>query len=165
VNAALARWRNAAGTMHWRPMEEADIPSIAALEAQAHITPWTSGNFHDVLAAGYSALVGEANGAIVAYGVLMLAPGEAQLLNLTVAPSARRRGIGRALLRRFVADAAALGATQCFLEVRLSNAAAIALYAAEGFVPVARRAGYYPPAAADSEREDALVMRCTAKRP
>ena len=67
--------------------------------------------------------------------------------------------MGRALLRRFVAVAVERGAEQIFLEVRAGNAAAIALYAAEGFVPVARRTGYYPVPAADAPREDALVMR------
>jgi ribosomal-protein-alanine N-acetyltransferase len=90
--------------------------------------------------------------------VLLYAPGEVQLLNLTVAPQARRLGIGRALLLRFLADARLRGAEQCFLEVRVSNAAAIALYAKEGFVPVARRIGYYPTQGA-GPREDALVMR------
>src|SRR5208283_1176892 len=47
------------------------------------------------LAAGYSAAVGAADGIIVAYGVLLIAPGEVQLLNLTVAPETRRLGIGR----------------------------------------------------------------------
>src|SRR5438876_360799 len=101
--------------------------------------------------------VGVADGAIVAYGVLLFAPGEAQLLNLTVAPEVRRLGIGRALLGRFLADAGARGAEQCFLEVRVSNIPAIALYAQEGFVPVARRIGYYPSAGAASP-EDGLVM-------
>ncbi len=106
---------------------------------EAHAAPWTIGNFRDALAAGYAALVGERHGRIVAYGVLMLAPGEAQLLNLTVATVARRRGLGRALLRRFLADATRVGADQCFLEVRESNLPAIALYLREGFAPVARR--------------------------
>jgi [ribosomal protein S18]-alanine N-acetyltransferase len=149
---------SASGTL-WRPMQERDLVAVAALEALAHPAPWTSGNFRDALTAGYSTVVGEAGGAIVAYGVLMIAPGEAQILNLTVAPAARRRGLARALLRRFLGDAIRLGAEQCFLEVRLSNAAAIALYRAEGFVPVARRAGYYPPADGADAREDALVLR------
>ena len=139
-------------------MREADLATVAAIEGGAHTAPWTAGNFRDALAAGYGATVGEANASIVAYGVLMFAPGEAQLLNLTVIDALRRRGIGRALLRRFLTDAAALGADQCFLEVRASNAAAIGLYSAEGFVPVARRAGYYPPADAGAMREDALVL-------
>ena len=147
-----------AHAVHWRPMREADVLVVAALERDSHVAPWTAGNFSDALAAGYGMVVGEFFGSIVAYGVLLLAPGEAQLLNLTVAPRARRQGIGRALLRRFLADAHERGAQQCFLEVRESNAPAIALYAAEGFVPVARRVAYYPPGVT-GQREDALVMR------
>lgn len=144
--------------MRWRPLREGDVPVVAALERESHLAPWTARNFSDALAAGYGMVVGEASDSIVAYGVLLLAPGEAQLLNLTVAPQARRQGIGRALLRRLLSDARRRGAAQCFLEVRESNAPAIALYSAEGFVPVARRIAYYPPAAS-GEREDALVMR------
>jgi ribosomal-protein-alanine acetyltransferase len=140
-------------------MRDTDIVVVARIEAGAHVAPWTPGNFSDALAAGYGALVGEANANIVAYGVLMLAPGEAQLLNLTVVDTLRRRGIGRQLLQRFLTDAAALGADQCFLEVRESNVGAISLYAAEGFVPVARRVGYYPSTRTGAAREDALVLR------
>jgi ribosomal-protein-alanine N-acetyltransferase len=144
---------------HWRPLCEADLAAIAELEAQIHAAPWTTGNFRDALAAGYSTRIGERDGRIVAYGVLMMGPGEAQLLNLSVVPDARREGIGRALLRCFLEDAAHLGAGQVFLEVRTSNAAAIGLYESEGFTPVARRAEYYPGAVADAPREDAIVMR------
>jgi ribosomal-protein-alanine N-acetyltransferase len=103
--------------------------------------------------------VGDLDAAIVAYGIWMFAPGEAQLLNLTVLESARRRGIARSLLRRFVADANHAGAEQAFLEVRVSNAAALALYESEGFAAVARRPGYYPVLTTDAPREDALVLR------
>jgi ribosomal-protein-alanine acetyltransferase len=159
LNAALAVALTALPDIAWRPMREADVEAVATIEAGVHVAAWTAGNFRDALAAGYGATVGEANGSIVAYGVLMFAPGEAQLLGLTVIGALRRRGIGRALLRRFLADASARGADQCFLEVRASNAAAIGLYAAEGFVPVARRAGYYPVAQPGAAREDALVLR------
>ena len=80
------------------------------------------------------------------------------MLNLSVVPDARRAGLGRALLRQFVEFAAQAGAERCFLEVRVSNAPAHALYASEGFEPVARRDDYYP-ATASSPREDALVLR------
>jgi len=62
-------------------------------------------------------------------------------------------------LRRLLDDAVGVGAEQCFLEVRESNHAAIALYLREGFAPVARRAGYYPAPHGAAGREDALVMR------
>jgi len=148
----------ASNAVSWRPLRTSDVTYVAALEAQIHAAPWTAGNFRDALAAGYSALVGEREGRIVAFGVMMMAPGEAQLLNLSVVPDSRRQGMGRELLRRFTAIAARFGAAQIFLEVRVGNAAAISLYEDEGFLRVARRARYYP---VDDEgvREDALVMR------
>lgn len=148
----------------WRPMEPGDLAYVAALEAQIHVAPWTLGNFRDAVAAGYSAQVGEREGRIVVFGVMMLAPGEAQVLNLSVVPDARREGLGRALLERFRDDALRCGAEQMFLEVRVSNAPAIALYASAGFTPVARRLAYYP-AVRGAPAEDALVMRLVLARP
>lgn len=148
----------------WRPLREGDLAYVAALEAQIHAAPWTTGNFRDALAAGHSASVGEREGRIVAYGVLVLAPGEAQILNLSVVPDARREGLGRRLLKRFIDDARRLGADQIFLEVRVSNVAAIALYETEGFATVARRDVYYPGIKSDAPREDALVMRRSLAR-
>ena len=142
----------------WRPLVGDDLAYVAALEAQIHAAPWSYGNFRDALSAGYSARVGEREGRIVAFGVMMRAPGEAQILNLSVVPDARRQGLGRALLDRFVDDALRAGAEQMFLEVRVSNRAAVALYESAGFEPVARRVNYYP-AKAGAHGEDALVMR------
>ena len=156
--ASIARTPRLRPPVAWRPLGERDLAYVAALEREIHAVPWTLGNFRDALASGYFALVGEREGRIVAFGVLMLAPGEAQILNLSVVPDARREGLGRALLRRLVDAAARAGAEQCFLEVRVSNAPALALYAAEGFESIARRDDYYP-ASATSPREDALVLR------
>ena len=89
----------------------------------------------------------------------MLAPGEAQILNISVVPDARRQGFGRTLLQQFLDDARRFGAEQCFLEVRVSNVPAIMLYEGAGFAPIARRNNYYPPVSPDFPREDALVMR------
>ena len=143
----------------WRPLAADDLAYVAALEAQIHAAPWSLVNFRDALAAGYSARVGEREGRIIAYGVLMLGPGEAQLLNLSVVPDARRQGIGRMLLAQFLVDARRLGAEQIFLEVRAGNKAAITLYETSGFAAVGRRIAYYPPTRPQSPREDALVMR------
>jgi ribosomal-protein-alanine N-acetyltransferase len=91
--------------------------------------------------------------------VLTLGPGEAQLLNLSVVPDARRGGLGGALLAQFLDDAHRLGAEQVFLEVRVTNTPAIKLYEREGFERIGRRTAYYPAADEDAAREDALVMR------
>src|SRR5436309_2189611 len=65
----------------WRPMRADDVELVAALEASIHAAPWTAGNFRDSLAAGHSCMVGEIDGVIAVYGVLLLGPGEAQVLN------------------------------------------------------------------------------------
>ena len=150
----------ASATPHveWRALVADDLPQVAALEAQVHAAPWSLGNFRDALAAGYATRVAEREGRIVAYGVLMLAAGEAQILNISVVPDCRREGFGRALVARFIEDAQRLGAEQCFLEVRVGNSAAIALYESAGFARIARRTAYYP-ALGQGAREDALVMR------
>lgn len=148
----------------WRPLTDADLAYVAALEAQIHAAPWSFANFRDALLAGYSAQVGEREGRVVAFGVMMRAPGEAQILNLSVVPAARRQGLGRALLERFLDDALRAGAEQMFLEVRASNTPAIALYESAGFESVARRANYYP-ATPRAQGEDALVMRRRLRTP
>lgn len=146
--------------MRWRPLAAHDLPVVAALEMRIHAAPWSERNFRDALAAGYSARVGVRGERVVAYGVLMLGPGEAQLLNLSVVADARREGLGRTLLLQFIDDARRLYAEQLFLEVRVGNRGAIALYESAGFVSVARRVAYYPPGTPGGVREDALVMRC-----
>lgn len=81
---------------------------------------------------------------------------EAEVLTLAVDPAARRQGTGRDLLARFVALAHDRGAATAFLEVAANNHAAVALYAAAGFVESGRRRGYYRQP--DGPRIDALVM-------
>ncbi len=92
----------------------------------------------------------EAAGGLV---LLRVAADEAEVLTLAVAPEARRRGIGRALLEAAMA-AVAQRAVTLFLEVARSNLPARSLYAAAGFVEAGSRRGYYPGG------EDALVLRC-----
>ncbi|KGE05262.1 Ribosomal-protein-S18p-alanine acetyltransferase [Pseudohaliea rubra DSM 19751] len=82
---------------------------------------------------------------------------EATLLALVVEPTRRGSGLGTALLAASVEALAAAGATRCLLEVRASNAAGLALYAAAGFREDGRRRGYYP-GAGTLEREDAVLM-------
>ena len=77
-----------------------------------------------------------------------------EIANLAVVPTARRRGVARALLEAIVAEARESRIVRLFLEVRESNAAARTLYASAGFAPIARRARYYR-----KPVEDAIVLR------
>jgi len=78
------------------------------------------------------------------------------LLNITVAPTARRRGHARRLLAELVQLCRRIGAARLWLEVRESNAQARDAYRRLGFAQVGRRKGYYP--APEGRREDAVVM-------
>jgi ribosomal-protein-alanine acetyltransferase len=85
--------------------------------------------------------------------VTRVVAGEAELLNIVVAASARRLGVGRALMSIWLDQMEQERVSRLFLEVRVSNVAAIHLYEAFGFAEVGKRAGYYQP-----DLEDALVM-------
>ena len=75
---------------------------------------------------------------------------ESEILNLAVEPESRRQGIASVLLAAALAASRAAGAKSVYLEVRESNAGAIAFYGRNGFEPTGRRAHYYqdPPEAA-----------------
>lgn len=135
-----------------------DLTRVHRIETASQRYPWTLGVFRDSLEAGYGLWVDEVDGQLAGYYVLMPGVGEAHLLNLAVAPEWRRQGRGRALVSHCLDQARALGAGQVFLEVRVSNAAAIALYETQGFDRIAVRRGYYP---AGDQREDAWVMMRT----
>jgi ribosomal-protein-alanine N-acetyltransferase len=81
---------------------------------------------------------------------------EMHLLNITVAPSARRQGHARVLLDALVDECRALEAERLWLEVRLANLDAQRTYLRLGFIKVGVRKGYYP--APGGAREDAVVM-------
>lgn len=138
-----------------RPMREGDLAAVHAIETRAYEFPWTVGIFRDCLRAQYPAWVMHSDGRIVGYSLMSIAAGEAHVLNVCVAPEMQGRGLGRRLLRALLQIARGQGAARVFLEVRPSNAAAIALYHDEGFNEIGRRPRYYP---AHDGREDALVM-------
>jgi ribosomal-protein-alanine N-acetyltransferase len=111
---------------------------VVAMADAAAVSP-------DAVARGADQLLGWA-------GVLVVAD-SAEILTVGVIPSARRRGIARLLLDGLLVEARRRGAVEAFLEVRVDNEAALALYASEGFTQVGLRPGYY------DGRVDAVVMR------
>jgi ribosomal-protein-alanine N-acetyltransferase len=140
------------------PMHLAHLGAVLAIEQMVYAFPWTHGNFVDSLAAGHLAhVLRTVDGSVVAYSVAMTGVQEMHLLNLTVSPPWQRRGLAIALLDALAAQCRRQGSDALWLEVRLSNERARAVYARYGFAEVGLRRGYYPAPA--GRREDACVMR------
>lgn len=142
--------------MQFRPMQEADLDELLRIERAAYPYPWTLGNFRDCLQAGYSCWVGEIDGRLAGYWLMMSVLDEGHILNCCIAPQWQRQGYGRQLMQHLLQVADNHNTRSLYLEVRPSNGAARRLYAGLGFAYVAQRRGYYP---TDDGTEDALVMR------
>lgn len=140
----------------YRRMTAADLNTVVAIEEAIYPHPWTRGNFSDSVASGYHCWIVECGGAVAGYAVVMIAEGEAHLLNLSLAGPWQRQGIGRELLAFVMKLARDYGGERILLEVRPSNMAARSLYAAAGFTEIATRRAYYP---AGDAREDAVVLQ------
>lgn len=136
-----------------RPMALSDLDAVMAIEQVSSPAPWKRGHFlqeiHSALAFPVVALV---DGRVAGYLCLMSLFEEAQVMNIAVAPEQRGRGVGRRLMEHAIAAAREKGAENLVLEVRQSNAAAIALYEQFGFVRYFVRKGYY------EGKEDAILM-------
>ena len=132
---------------------------MAAIEQASSPHPWSlSQLLNTSLRERTSSLVIEqAGGGLVGYAIFEAVLDEATLLNIAVRPEHRGLGVGRRLLAALLAALRGRGVRRCLLEVRCSNAPAIALYRRLGFVADGRRPDYYPTA---TGREDALLMSC-----
>lgn len=138
-----------------RSMKTADIPAVAAMEAVCFPDDaWSPSAFEAALSEPYGLFfTAWAEDVLAGYGIAYRMMDEAEILNLAVLPEYRRQGIGAALLSRLLTPASDAAPCRTFLEVRRSNAAAIALYEGFGFQTVGVRRNYYV-----SPREDALLM-------
>lgn len=133
-----------------------DIAAIAEMERRCFADAWSAELLADVLK--YPFLHGillEEDGRIVGYGCLRVLFEAADVDNIAVDSPYRGRGYGEKLLGILLDRARSLGARECLLEVRVSNAAAIGLYQKYGFLQIAVRKKYY------EDGEDALVMQKT----
>ncbi|MDT4891966.1 MAG: tRNA N6-adenosine threonylcarbamoyltransferase [Pseudonocardiales bacterium] len=140
------------------PMRAGHIDALMPFEREMFGTEaWTAGAYRTELADPrhrYYLAAEDAVGALLGWAGVMVVGESAEILTVGVVPSARRRGIARRLLAGLLAEARVRGAVEVFLEVRVDNEAARALYADEGFDEVGQRPGYY-----DAGRVDAVVMR------
>jgi [ribosomal protein S18]-alanine N-acetyltransferase len=139
-----------------RPMNEFDIPVIAAVEKSAYQFPWSEGIFRDCLRVGYVCRVIDVAGDLGGYGIMSVGAGEAHILNVCIRDEYRSRGFARKVMQYLLERARGAGMSEAFLEVRPSNVAAARLYHSLGFEQVGIRRGYYQ---ATVGREDAAVLR------
>lgn len=141
------------------PLALRHLDAVMAIEQRAYTQPWSRGNFLDSINVGYQCQGLMAGEHLLGYFVAMMGVQEAHLLNLTVAPEHQRQGWARVMLDALALWARGQGARALWLEVRVGNDRARAVYAAHGFRTVGLRRGYYP--AAQGRREDAVVMCLT----
>ncbi len=137
------------------PMRREDVDHVLEIEREVFPVPWSRRAFLNEVEDRATSLarVARRNGRVIGYAVAWKVVDELHIGNLAVAPSERRRGTGRAVLEHVLNEAGDLGLQYATLEVRVSNHAAIALYEACGFRPIAMRRGFYP-----DNGEDAMVM-------
>ena len=133
----------------------AHIPQIEVIERACFSLPWTAEQIrsqlrdeqHEFLAAL------DENGTVLGYVGMMTVLDEGYIANVAVDPACRRQGIADRLIARLCEISQERGLSFATLEVRASNAPAIALYEKHGFVPVGLRKAYY-----ERPREDAVLM-------
>ena len=143
-----------------RPMVDADLPFTAALyastrEAELAPIPWPAEAKQAFLAQqhaaqhahyqqhyrGMDAMIVERRGAAIGRLYLYEMPAEIRIVDISLAPEARRHGIGAALLRDLFAQAAPRG-KNVSIHVEKNNPARM-LYARLGFTIVDDDRGAY----------------------
>ncbi len=139
-----------------RKLLSGDLSAAAALEARCFPSAWSEKQYRTAFCEPWFAAYGIfSEEDMLGYAVLSVAAGEAEVLNIAVVPEFRGQGAGSELLHFALMDTKDRW-DSAFLEVRPSNAPAVALYAGAGFRSSGRRAGYY------ADGEDALVMTLEA---
>ena len=133
-------------------MNESHVSAVAELERQNFSEPWPEIAVRSELTNKLALwLVAVEDGVVAGYVGSQTVLQEADMMNIAVADTHRRRGIARMLVQELIAR---LDAGMLTLEVRASNAPAIALYESLGFQQVGLRKNYYR-----KPKEDALILR------
>jgi ribosomal-protein-alanine N-acetyltransferase len=140
--------------MQVRSWEQKDITKLSEMERRCFSDPLTEQMLEDTLKLPvYHGLLVEEQGEILGYASMIVVCEDAEVGNIAVDLPFRGRGLSKVLMDAMHERAKSLGATQCFLEVRVSNAVAISLYEKYGYEKYGVRAKYY------ADGEDAFVMK------
>ena len=136
-------------------MNESHVAAVAELEKICFSDPWSEKSVASELNNKLALwLIAEEEDRVAGYIGSQTCGDESDVMNVAVHPDFRRRGIAEALVTSLVEQLKAINSRCLTLEVRASNAPAIALYEKMGFAEVGRRKNYYR-----NPREDALIMR------
>ncbi|MCR5528991.1 MAG: ribosomal protein S18-alanine N-acetyltransferase [Saccharofermentans sp.] len=137
-----------------RTAREEDVDNIVELEAECMPHPWVTDDIRSLVTDDKKyAIVAEEDGLIAGYVGASFVLDEAEIGNICVSSSYRRRGFASALLTELEKELKSSGVTVIFLEVESTNTGAIALYEREGFVMYNERKDYY------GQGKDALLYR------
>lgn len=137
------------------PMQNQHIAQVAELEKLCFPDPWSDEILQNELHNEYARwLVAVRDDTVLGYIGSQLCPPEADMMNLAVLPSFRRSGVGLALCNALLRLLREEKITSLSLEVRASNASAIALYEKLGFLQVGLRKNYYY-----HPQEDARILK------
>ena len=140
--------------MTYRSWKFEDILKISELEKECFSDPWTYRMFVEGFSSKlFYGVCAVEDGEIVGYACETVLFENAEVDNIAVAKSCRRRGVGKKLLKKLETEAKERGARVILLEVRVSNAPAMTMYLKEGFKGIYVRPRYYP------DGEDAVVMQ------
>lgn len=133
------------------PMQQSHIAAIAALEQACFADPWSAAALTEELSNPHAVfLVAVEGDAVLGYVGMHHLLDEGFITNVAVAPTARRRGVARALLAQLAAYGEANRLYRITLEVRVGNTPAIALYEGMGYVRDGVRPGFYSHPAEDA---------------
>jgi ribosomal-protein-alanine N-acetyltransferase len=133
----------------------ADLATAYQIEQASHAFPWSEKTLASNQGERYLNFKLSAEQQMVGFAITQTVLDEATLFNIAIDPQHQRRGYGRLLLEHLIAQLESRGIVTLWLEVRASNAGAIALYESLGFNEVSVRRNYYPSA---NGREDAIMM-------
>lgn len=140
----------------------AHLNGVAELEKLCFHQPWSANSLElltrEGIGVGYLCVDKANSDTVTAYGGMLITVDEGQITNIAVHPDHRREGLGTAIVRALLRHAQNERLASVTLEVRASNAAAIALYKQAGFAEVGRRKGFYT-----RPTEDALIMEIQLK--
>ena len=142
--------------MELRRLSIHDLDAIVAIENAVYPTPWSRSMFAGELAKPSSLSLGAFDaeaGGLVAYLIVSRYVDAWHIMNVAVHPEYRRQRVASRLLDELFELTSGDPRRGYTLEVRVSNATAIALYERFGFEPSGVRRGYYT-----DNREDALIM-------